>query len=245
MPKLGENLDLSLGSKIINSPAGTAAGDVVNKAQLDALSVGLEWKGEVIAATATPVTISNPGTSTFDGASLTAGNRLLLMGQVTGSQNGIWVFNGSSVALTRPADFASGATLEQGAATLAEGGAGAGQSWVLSGTAAITVDTTAQVWVKFAQITPITAGTGITVTAGVVALATLNGKAAGTITGDGTTTSFTVSHTLGTTDVVVQVKDSAGNWVIVGAQATSTTVVTITFATAPAGAVTYRVVVIG
>ena len=70
-------------------------------------------------------------------------------------------------------------------------------------------------------------------------------KAAGTITGNGALTSFTFSHTLSTTDVAVMVMDSSGNMVICGVQATNSSTVTLTFATAVPNATTYRVVVIG
>lgn len=58
----------------------------------------------VRAASTANVTISNPGTSTFDGVSLTSGDRVLLKDQSTQSQNGIYVFNGSGSAMTRAAD---------------------------------------------------------------------------------------------------------------------------------------------
>jgi hypothetical protein len=66
---------------------------------------GLKFKGEVQVAVATNVNISNPGTSTFDGKTITSGQKVLLTNQTTGSQNGPWVFNGSASAMTRPANF--------------------------------------------------------------------------------------------------------------------------------------------
>jgi hypothetical protein len=50
------------------------------------------------------VTISNPGTSTFDGVTLSTSDRLLVPEQSDPTQNGIYIFNGSSSALTRATD---------------------------------------------------------------------------------------------------------------------------------------------
>lgn len=66
-----------------------------------------------------------------------------------------------------------------------------------------------------------------------------------TLVGDGAATSYAVTHNLGTRDVIVQVYDAATyDEVGVGVVRTSTTAVTVSFATAPA-ANAYRVVVQG
>ena len=71
-------------------------------------------------------------------------------------------------------------------------------------------------------------------------------KYAATITGDASKTSFTITHNLGSRDVTVQVYDGTSyEEVIVDVTRTSTSVVTIGFASAPATGATYRVVVIG
>ncbi len=70
-------------------------------------------------------------------------------------------------------------------------------------------------------------------------------KYVGTITGNGTTTSFTITHDLGTRDVIVNIYDgSTYEDVIVDVIRTSTSVVTVTFAQAPASGTTYKVVVV-
>ena len=71
-------------------------------------------------------------------------------------------------------------------------------------------------------------------------------KYSGTITGDATTKNFTITHNLGSRDVVVQVYDGTSyDEVIVDITRTSTSAVTIGFASAPATGTTYKVVVIG
>ena len=65
-----------------------------------------------------------------------------------------------------------------------------------------------------------------------------------TISGDGTTTSFTITHNMGTRDVMVQVYDTTTyETVITDVTRTSTSVVTIDFGIAPAVSANYRVLV--
>lgn len=70
-------------------------------------------------------------------------------------------------------------------------------------------------------------------------------KFVGSIIGDDLTTSFSISHDLGTRDVVVNVYEGSTNEdVIVDIARSSTSAVTLTFAQAPTAGTTYRVVVI-
>lgn len=63
--------------------------------------------------------------------------------------------------------------------------------------------------------------------------------------GDGTTTAIVVTHSLGTQDITVSIRDASTNaFVQCDVTATSTTTATLTFAIAPAAAA-YKVVVIG
>lgn len=71
-------------------------------------------------------------------------------------------------------------------------------------------------------------------------------KYSGTITGNASTKSFTITHNLGSRDVIVQVYDGTSyEEVIVDVARTTTSAVTIGFASAPANGTTYKVVVIG
>ena len=70
-------------------------------------------------------------------------------------------------------------------------------------------------------------------------------KYVGTCTGDGTTTTFTISHSLGTKDVIVNVYGVTDNEdVIVDIVRTSTSAINVIFAVAPAVNTDYKVVVI-
>ena len=81
-----------------------------------------------------------------DGVTNVAGDRILLLGQTTASQNGIYVVGTvatGTAPLTRPADWPTGSNLP-GATTVSvsEGVAGAATQWIVTTKAPITIDTT-------------------------------------------------------------------------------------------------------
>lgn len=100
------NLDFG-NQKGVNLGTPTANGDVTNKSYVDGLISALpsayKYRNVHVATTAN-VDLSNPGTATFDGHTLTSGDRVLVWQQTTTSQNGIYVFNGSGSAMTRATD---------------------------------------------------------------------------------------------------------------------------------------------
>lgn len=97
------------------------------------------------------VTLSSPGAA-FNGFTLTNSgtDQVLLTDQTTKSQNGPWVWNGATSALSRPTDYASGASVK-GRTVQINNGTGTASTydqtiWVLDTNATITVDTTATTW---------------------------------------------------------------------------------------------------
>ena len=94
-------------NKLTTVATPTDSGDATTKGYVDGLISALPSAYKyrnVHAATTANITLSNPGTNTFDGHALTSGQRLLVWQQSTASQNGIYDFNGSSSALTRSSD---------------------------------------------------------------------------------------------------------------------------------------------
>lgn len=101
-----------------------------------------------VAWYANNITIASPGAS-IDSIALAAGDRVLLAGQSTGSQNGIWVWNGAATPMTRPTDYAAANTVQAfyGMTVRAEFGVTLqGSVWEITTTGAITIDTTATSW---------------------------------------------------------------------------------------------------
>jgi hypothetical protein len=260
--KFFTDIDLQSTSKVINLPAPTAAGDAVPKSYVDSAVEGLAWKDSARVGTQSNINLSSPG-ATIDGITMASQDRVLVRNQSTQTQNGIYVWNGASTALTRSLDASTFAELEQAVITVEEG-SDAGTTWrqtAVNGT----IESSNVIFTSFGASSPVASET----TAGIAELATQAEVDAGTddariITplklanwsgrirkvstniGDGSATSYVVTHNLNTRDVVVRVYPNSGEYddVEVDIQRTSTTTVTAVFATAPASNA-YRVVVVG
>ena len=83
--------------------------------------------------------------SATDGMIPSNGENVLLVGQTTQSQNGVWTVN-TSGAWTRPADFPTGGTIRSRTIQIASGNLFANSIWGLTATSTITIDTSNQVW---------------------------------------------------------------------------------------------------
>lgn len=143
--KIGNGLDLN-SQKIINQADPTNPQDSATKAYVDNVARGLDWHNHVRVLVGTNVTISSPG-ATLDGISMAANDRILLTSQSTGSQNGLWVWNASASALTRPTDYAAAAVLTKGSVTVTvTEGTNADKIWTLTTDGTVTVDTTTTAW---------------------------------------------------------------------------------------------------
>lgn len=103
----------------------------------------------------TNVNISSPG-ATLDGETMAVDDRVVLNGQSTGSQNGVYVWNGAAVPMTRATDCSTGGTGLTGVLGMIiniEEGTYADQLWSLSNDAPITIDTTPLVFAKISGTT--------------------------------------------------------------------------------------------
>ena len=118
--KFFTDLDLQSVSKVINVPSPASSGDAVPKSYVDSLVEGLAWKDSCRVATQSNINISSPG-ATIDGISMASLDRVLVRSQTTASQNGIYVWNGSAVAMTRALDANTFAELEQAVTSVEEG----------------------------------------------------------------------------------------------------------------------------
>lgn len=255
--KVSNGLDLQ-SQRVINVSDPSSAQDAATKNYVDNSTRGISWHDSVTAASTANITVAS-APSSLDGVAGVNGDRWLLKNQTTGTENGIYVFNGTGSALTRATDMSAGAVLKTGSAVSTEGGGStqANQVWHITtpSDGTYTVGTTSTTWSLLGG------GTGVTsfnTRAGAVTLtkADVTGtgltysdvsattKFAANI-GDGSTTGIVVTHSLGTRDLSVTVYDSATfDEIECDVNHTSTTTCTITFAVAPASNA-YRVVIIG
>ena len=256
------DLDFSSVAKAINLPSPTASGDAATKGYVDSAVEGLAWKDSCRVATQANINLASPG-ATIDGITMATNDRVLVRSQSAGAENGIYVWNGAATPMTRSLDANTAAELEQAVTTVEEGTSAAA---TFRQTAInFTLGSGAVTWASFGTSAPSASET----TAGIAELATQGETDTGTddlrivtplklanysgrklkftqTIGDGSATSYAVTHNLGTRDVTVAVYLNSGTYdeVIADVQRTSTNVVTIIFSSAPASNA-YRVVVLG
>ena len=142
--------------------SGFGTNSLVSKEYVDAVKVGLDFKDSVRVASTANVTISGPGAA-IDGITLSSGDRVLLKDQSTGSQNGIYIFNGAASAMTRATDADADAEVTSGMFVFVEAGTvNADNGFVLSTDGTITVGSTALTFTQFSGAGQIVAGDGMT-----------------------------------------------------------------------------------
>ena len=134
--------------------------------QLNNLAIGIGgWKAPARVLVNSNVLISLPG-ATLDGLTIASGERIVLNGQTVASQNGVYIFNGAAVAMTRATDCTTGDYSDTGVLGMAitiEEGTYADQMWILATNAPITVGTTSLNYIK-GSATTYTSSAGITLT---------------------------------------------------------------------------------
>lgn len=225
---------------------------------------GLDVKDSVRFTTTGNVTLSGLGTQAGGdwGGALTAGDRILVKNNTTGSQNGIYV--AASGSWTRASDATQGNLTSESFVFVEEGTTLGTTQWRVTTTGAITVGTTSITWAQFGAGTSYTAGNGIdiagnTISAKVVSGGNLTNGASGldvdtakiprkysASVGNGSLTSITVTHNLGTQDVMVFLRQAASPYaqVFTDVQVTDANNVTFLFSSAPSSN-QYRATIIG
>lgn len=148
--------------------------DAATKAYVDNALYLRSVKEPVRVALNTNVTIASPG-ATLDGVSMSSGDRVLLFGQTNGSQNGIYVWNGAAVAMTRAVDADSSAEMGPNHYCWVEEGSFQDSAHVCTTNAPITLDTTVLTYTKFSGLGQITAGAGLTKSGNTLDVVSANG----------------------------------------------------------------------
>jgi hypothetical protein len=264
--KILNGIDLN-NQRATNAADPSSATDLSTKQYVDNVAAGRNWKQFVDAATVAnaALTTAYENGDVVDGVTLTTGMRILIKDQTTGSENGIYTVNASG-SPTRATDADSTGDLTPGTSVYVAQGTVNGDKIfsITSPNSAITIGTTATTWgqtggsgsggfstagsglTSSGATVNVVGGTGIVANADDVAIdpAVVVRKFAANI-GDGSTTAITVTHNLGTRDVVVSIHDATTfERVYPDIAHTTVNTVTVTFATAPASAA-YRAVVHG
>ena len=248
--------------KITNLTDPTNPQDAANKRYVDSAVVGIDWKPSVRVATTAAITLATglENGDTLDGVVLATGDRVLVKNQTDATENGLYVVQ-SSGAPVRSSDADTAAEITASFAVFVEEGTvNTDSGWTLTNNGAVTVGTTALSFTQFTGLGQITAGAGLTKTANtldviggdgitvnadnvVINRAVVVTKYAANV-GDGTNTSYTITHSLATRDVIVTLYDNSSPYaeVMADVEHATTNTITLLFSVAPTTD-KYRVVV--
>jgi hypothetical protein len=243
--------------KITNLATPTNPGDATNKSYVDSAVAGLNWKQAVnLVATSNVALTGLTNTLVIDSHSVldsTDNNiyRVLLTAQTTGTENGIYLYtdNGTNYTLVRPTDSDTYQELIGASVFVMEGTVYDNTSWV-QGNHYIT-SFAGQSWTQFSGASTATAGAGLVATgnvfdvgAGLGIVVNTNDVAIDTAVvvrkyaanvGDGSATSYTITHNLGTRDVTVALYEPSASYAEVFAdiEHSTTNTITVKFTSAP------------
>lgn len=245
------SLDFRDVSRILNLPDAVDPQEPATLAQLNSAVEGLAWKDGARVSTQGNLNLAAPGSS-IDGVTMAAGDRVLVRAQTADEDNGIYSWNGSAVAMSRTLDASTFAELEQAVITVEEG-TDAGVTFRQSEVNG-TLGSDPVLWAAFGTSAPAASET----TAGIAEIATQAETDAGVddarfvtpaklaafagrklkysaLLGDGSNTSYTITHNLGTRDVTVMVRAAASPYdeVFCDVEHTSTNAITLLFDEAP------------
>lgn len=241
------------GAKIDGLPNATTLQQPATYAQLRDAFNGLSWKDNCRTISTGNVSLTNPGAS-MNGVTLVNGNRVLLHLQTDSTENGIYIWTGAAIALTRAPDASTYDALENAVVMVDEGSSNAGTRWRQTGLNG-TLGTNNVTFVSDQTAVPSASET----TPGIAEIATQAETDAGTddlrmITpkklkdsplsqrtfvqtiGDGSTTTFSLAHNFNTYDIDVVVKEATGSrrGIIVEWDTSDLNTARVIFATAPA-----------
>jgi hypothetical protein len=248
--------------KITNLTDPTNPQDAANKRYVDSAVVGIDWKPSVRVATTAAITLETDleNGDTLDGVTLATGDRVLVKNQADATENGLYVVAASGApARSSDADTAAEITASF-AVFVEEGTVNTDSGWTLTNNGTITVGTSELSFTQFTGLGQITAGAGLTKTANTLDVVggdgiTVNADSVvidrtvvvtkyATNVGDGTNTSYTITHNLNTRDVIVSLYDNASPYaeVMADVEHSTTNTITLLFSVAPTTD-KYRVVV--
>lgn len=161
------------GQKIVDLADGEDPGDAATYGQLvaalAAMVSGQDWKASARVAATANVTVAAPGAN-VDGVAMSAGQSAVLAGQTAQAENGVWVWNGAAVPMTRRSDADADAEVTAGMTVPIEEGTQGNKLALLTTDNPIVVGTTALAFTFIAVGTVYVQGTGITITGNTISL---------------------------------------------------------------------------
>lgn len=252
MPRFDNNLTFATNATA-KVPNPQSANDAVNLQFIEDYFTGLNEKTAVLASSSGNINLDAPG-STIGGVTMPLNGRFLAPSQTNNTQNGIYIWNGASVPATRSSDANTPAELTNATVYVPDPtGTTVGVTyrqitrnpvigtdpiiWTVQGSSVPDATTTTPGRVSLATAANINnnTDTGKVITVEALLASTVIKRQAKATIGNGTDSTFTVSHTFNTFDVDVKVRRSAGDRADVYPDITraSNGSVTITFSYVP------------
>lgn len=175
---LGRQTDLNAsGLEVTNAATPTSSTSLATKGYVDATAAGIDWKASVraIATTNGSLATAYANGQVVDGVTLATNDRIALVGQTTGTENGLYTVNASG-APTRATDADSNAEVTAGMAFFVEEGTANGDTgWTLTNNGTITLGSTALTFTQFTGLGEVTVDTTLTKTGNQLSRAALSG----------------------------------------------------------------------
>jgi hypothetical protein len=153
--------DISVAGNVTINGIPTNNNHAVTKAYVDNLARGLKAKQSCKAATTTDISLINPGSNAFDGVVVEVGDRILVWQQANAAENGIYIFNGIDVPMTRAEDADSWDELVSAFVFVEQGGTYGDKAFYCTVDSGGTLGTDPVTWVQFANFTVPDAGDGL------------------------------------------------------------------------------------
>lgn len=231
--------------RILNLPDAASPQEPATLAQLRAQIEGLAWKDNARVATQSNVNLASPG-ATIDGITMSVNDRVLVRSNTAPAENGIYIWNGAAAPMTRALDGNTAEELESAVVTVDEGtganttfrqstvnfvlGTG-GIVWTSFGTASAPASDTNAGVIEIATQAEVDAGssTNLAVTPARLAASPFASRRVAQNFGDGSATSYVITHNLNTFDIHAEVFRNSGNRdsVLVDVRRTSANAITI------------------
>ncbi len=256
------NFDMGGVSRILNLPNAVATQEPITLGQVQAMIEGIAFKDDVRVASTANINLAAPG-ATIDGITMVSGDRFLAKDQTTVSANGIYIWNGAATPATRSLDASTFDELEGAEVRATEGTTNANTKWTQTQVNGV-IGTNNVVFVSANSSTPAASES----TAGIAEIATqaetdagtddlriltpLKAKTASwlvrkysTTIGDGSATSFVVTHNLNNQrpQVIISLTGGTFDEVICEVEMTSANSITVkTNSVIASGAYTVSVV---
>ena len=146
--------------ELTNVADPTSSSSAANKGYVDSVAQGLEVKKSCRTASDANINISS-APAAIGGVTLSSGDRVLIKSQLTSSENGLYVFNGSSSALTRTDDANTTGELTGGSFVFVEEGNNADNGYVVVSDGSPVIGTDLIAFEQFSGAGQIDAGNGI------------------------------------------------------------------------------------